>query len=122
MREAEEEIGVDRTSVTMLGALSPLYIPVSNYMVHPYVGTLKNAPSFKLHPLEVKGVLEVELNELLSEKNKGAVEKYLRVKDTTTKVPCYNIGGEIIWGATAMIISELEAILRRADIILNKKQ
>lgn len=114
LREAEEEIGVERNTVTLLGALTPLYIPVSNYMVHPFVGAVKNIPGFRLHPLEVKAILEVNIRELVLEKNKGAVDKYLRVKNTTMKVPCYNIRGEIIWGATAMIVSEFEAIIKRA--------
>jgi len=113
LREAEEEIGVKRSTVSIVGALSPLYIPVSNYMVHPYVGACKNTPQFIIHPLEVKALIEVGLEELSSDKNKTSVEKYVKIKGERIQVPCYNINGEIIWGATAMIISEFAEIIRR---------
>lgn len=113
LREAEEEIGVDRNAVSLLGALTPLYIPVSNYMVHPYVGMVNSVPEFKLHPLEVKGLLEVEINDLMAAKNKGDIERFIKIRKGNMQVPCYTINGEIIWGATAMIISEFTEILRR---------
>jgi hypothetical protein len=113
LRETEEEIGVNRNSVSILGALTPLYIPVSNYMVHPYIGAVSSMPQFNLNPLEVKGLIEVSINDLVSEGNKKSVEKYLKVKGSAMQVPCYDINGQIIWGATAMIISEFVEIIRR---------
>lgn len=113
LREAEEEIGVKRSSVTLLGKLTPLYIPVSNYMVHPFVGTVNVVPEFNIHPLEVKALLEVNIHELVSEKAPKTTEKYLKIKNTTAQVPCYDINGEIIWGATAMIVAEFAEIIKR---------
>ncbi|MEK6615378.1 MAG: CoA pyrophosphatase [Bacteroidota bacterium] len=116
LREAEEEIGVQRKTVSLVGALTPLYIPVSNYMVHPFVGMSKEIPEFKIHPLEVQELFECEIIELISEKNKGTILKHLKVINQEKAVPCYNINGKIIWGATAMIISELSEIINRNKI------
>ncbi len=113
LREAEEEIGVDRQSVSLLGALTPLYIPVSNYMVHPFVGAVANAPSFNIQPAEVKGLLEVRVNDLVSGIYTRTTERFIRIRNTKMEVPCYDISGEIIWGATAMIVSEFSEIMRR---------
>lgn len=115
LREAEEEIGIDRSRVSILGELSPLYIPVSNFMVHPFVAISSEAPLFRLHTKEVQEVIEVELDELTSEKNVGSVTRFIKIRNETTEVPCYNVNGKIIWGATAMIISELGEIIRRMN-------
>ncbi|MBI4930110.1 MAG: CoA pyrophosphatase [Bacteroidetes bacterium] len=113
LRETEEEIGVNRRSVSLLGALTPLYIPVSNYLVHPFVGICHIKPVFKIQPLEVEDLLECDAEEFLSPKNKSAILKHIKVKNKKMKVPCYHINGKIIWGATAMIIAELEEIIKR---------
>ena len=91
LREAEEEIGIDRKSVTLIGELSPLYIPVSNFMVQPFVGTMNNTPEFKTHPAEVHELLEIELNKFLSEKNKKNVRRFIKTEKITIEVPCYEI-------------------------------
>lgn len=113
LREAEEEIGIDRHSVSVLGGLSPLYIPVSNYMVHPFIGICPPITQFTIDPLEVSAIVEVSLGDLLSDQNKGSVEKYIKIKDSKMNVPCYTISGQVIWGATAMIIAEFSEIIRR---------
>src|ERR1051326_8062163 len=58
LRETEEEIGIKRNLISIVGALTPLYIPVSNYMVHPFVGKAEIKPTFIIHDREVKGILE----------------------------------------------------------------
>lgn len=112
LRETEEEIGVGRKSVLSIGALTPLYIPVSNYLVHPFVGACMAVPEFKIHPLEVQELFECEIMQLISEKNKETILKHLKATNRQKEVPCYNISGKIIWGATAMIISELSEIIK----------
>ena len=113
LREAEEEVGVDRNLVSLIGALTPLYIPVSNFMVHPFIGVMNSSPEFTLHPLEVSKVLEVDVNDFISDARKGSIDKFMKVLNAKMQVPCYNIEGETVWGATAMIISELEELLKR---------
>ena len=114
LRETEEEIGISRGLVSVIGALTPLYIPVSNYMVHPFVGISEDGHKFIAQDAEVKNIIEIELNDLFAEKNKNKAVKYIKVKNRDMEVPCYDVCGKMIWGATAMILSELEEIVKRA--------
>jgi len=106
LREAEEEIGVARHAVVPVGTLTDLFIPPSNFLVTPVVGYTHDRPDFKPDPEEVDQILEVPLNTLL---DKGTRQE----KDITIfpainiKVPCYYTEGHVIWGATAMMLSEL---------------
>lgn len=113
LRETEEEIGIERKSISLIGALTPLYIPVSNYIVHPFVGISKTMPVFKIHLPEVKELLEVDAEELFSDRCKSTSEVYIKIRNARMEVPCYAINRKIIWGATAMIISELSEIIKR---------
>ena len=113
LRETEEEIGVDRRAIKIIGELSSLYIPVSNYLVHPFVGICNHKPVFQKNILEVDDLLEVEINEFLLVRNKASSDIFLKLMKRTMNVPCYNIRGKIIWGATAMIISEFSEVIRR---------
>jgi len=113
LREAQEEVGIVSGEVDILGALTPLYIPVSNFNVYPYVGYARKRPTYDLSHHEVAYTLEVPLNTLLHADRKTVTEvispKFPEVK---RKVNAYVLDdGTIIWGATAMIISELEVIL-----------
>lgn len=112
IREAEEEIGVHSAHIRLLGALTPLYIPVSHFNVHPYVGFLKQHPGrFIPQPGEVKAILETPLEMLLNPTNRRVtnirVADYLQLQD----VPYFDVHGKIVWGATAMILSELLEII-----------
>ncbi len=113
LRETEEEIGIARNKISLLGKISPLYIPVSNYMVHPFLGVIKSVPEFKINSAEVKELVEVELQELFVEKNKTTTKTFIKIQNKEMEVPCFKVGGKIIWGATAMIIAELSEIIKR---------
>src|ERR1051325_11124233 len=106
LRETEEEIGITKETAHVLGQLPPLYIPVSNFMVTPFLSTVAEKPSCSIQDKEVKGIIEVRIAELFSEKNKSKTIKHIKVKNQNMEVPCYTINGKIIWGATAMILSE----------------
>lgn len=110
LREAHEEIGLAPQSVTLLGALTPLYIPPSNFCVHPFLGTIPTAPS--LHPTdrEVKEVLRVPLSLLLLEDTRTVEPWTLHGQEV--EVPFYAIDGHQVWGATAMMLAELLALIR----------
>lgn len=115
LRETEEEIGIDRNKVKVLGGLTSLYIPPSNFKVSPVVGYYTENPRFSIDRNEVDHLLEIPVEELLDEKHRTR-----RIIDTSygkIEVPCYFIQDEIIWGATAMMLSELLEILRG---IINK--
>jgi len=112
LREAEEEIGVNRNSVMVLGKLTDLFIPPSNFLVTPVVGYTTERPDFRPDPDEVDRILEYPMDELLNELN--IMEKEIAIfPEVTLKVPCFYIDGNVIWGATAMILSELLDVIRQ---------
>lgn len=111
IREAQEEVGVDPSKVTLLGELTDLYIPVSNFRVHPFVAYTNERPSFELQESEVHAIIEVPLSLLEDERTKQMTNIKISEKLTIKEVPYYNVEGHVVWGATAMMLSEfLEAI------------
>jgi len=109
LREAQEEIGIKAADVQILGQLTEIFIPPSNFFVLPVIGVLSYKPDFYPDPREVEAVLEVGLHELMDEGNMGKAE--LEVRGITINTPLYNIQGHKVWGATAMMISELLAVI-----------
>ena len=108
LREAYEEVGVRQESVTVLGWLSELFVSASNYLVQPVVGWTDFRPRFHLDPYEVAALIEAPLVDFLKAENRHEEEWRLRNRDIM--VPFYQIEGQIIWGATAMMLSELLAL------------
>lgn len=112
LREANEEVGIMSAVVDIIGALTPLYIPVSNFQVYPFVGFATQRPEFNLSQSEVAGILEPSIDLLLHPESKTVVNVTSpALPDVNMKVRAYRLEENIVWGATAMIISELEAIL-----------
>ena len=110
LRETEEEIGLAATHIQVIGALSPIYIDVSNYCVHPFVGFLEYAPSsFTIQEDEVQKVLPLSIAELASPTNKRKETRILR--GHPVEVPFFFVNQEVVWGATAMILAELLMIM-----------
>lgn len=105
LRESREEIGITEEDVSIVGNLSPLYVNHSNNLVTPVVGFIYKEQQFRLNPNEVDEVFTIPISELLSDKNKNTEEWKLR--DTNYVVPFWNIHKVPLWGATAMMISEL---------------
>lgn len=110
LRETAEEIGLPATDVVILGHLTPLYVSASNHLVQPVVGWIPRLPTLTLNPTEVAQVWCVPLSALLDPQN-ITVCTYASAHRTLT-APCYAIGGQCIWGATAMMTSELLEIIR----------
>jgi 8-oxo-dGTP pyrophosphatase MutT (NUDIX family) len=111
LREAGEEIGINRQEVEILGFLTPLFIPVSNMLVSPVIGYTPERPLFQPQPGEVDILIETDIEEFL--KPEVVQDKITIIRFTRAFVPCYNINGHHIWGATAMIISEFTELFRR---------
>ncbi len=109
LREAQEEVGIRVSDVKVLGLLTELFIPPSNFYVQPIVGVLPYRPDFYPDPREVEAVVEVDLTTLLDKTIVG--DSQLDVRDTTVDAPFYQIQGYRVWGATAMMISELLMVL-----------
>jgi 8-oxo-dGTP pyrophosphatase MutT (NUDIX family) len=111
LRETHEEIGIAPDDVTIIGALTPLYIPNSNFYVYPQVGWIDYLPEFSPDPTEVDEVIEVPLELLLSEKN---VKQFSReFNGTSLTAPYFDVQGREIWGATAMMLSEMLEVIRK---------
>ena len=105
LREGEEELAIKPAEVRVLGELTPLYIPPSNYCIYPVVAAAENRPDFRPSPHEVAEVIEVPLGHLLDSRNIKREKWPLRGLDVV--VPYYYFLGHKIWGATAMVLAEL---------------
>ncbi len=110
LREANEEIGITPSQVQIIGQLTEMYIPPSHYLVTPVVGYQATRPVFKADPKEVARIIEIRLSDLLDDKKVQLKKMKLRL-GITLKVPSFFIDDNIIWGATAMILSELKEII-----------
>ncbi len=113
LRETEEEVGIPPKIVDVLGALTPLYIPVSNFTVHPFVGSISERPALdNLSATEVAGILEVPVEVLFHPGTKKEVTvRPHAAPGLVLNVPAYVPAEDaIMWGATAMMLSELEAV------------
>lgn len=112
LRETYEEVGIDSGLITVAGALTPLYVVVSNYHVFPFLGFLEERHSYLISQDEVHEVLEVPISELFHPSAKVVAEVVSpAVPDVVRMVNAYRLNnGTIIWGATAMMIAELEII------------
>lgn len=112
LRETHEEIGVNINENCIIGRLSELYIPPSNFMVYPFVGFLEEKPLFIADSNEVSEIIQANIFDFIDENNvilNGEIKLFLEKK---LKIPYYNIDKHIIWGATAMIMSEFVQIIK----------
>lgn len=111
LRETQEELGIPLDGVEILGSLTPLYIPPSHNCVYPFVAYIPWRPPFRPDPLEVAELLEVPLATLLD----PTIRQEDRVERDRMEIviPYYAIGGYKIWGATAIILAEFLALLKR---------
>ncbi len=104
-RETKEETGIVVPDHAILGQLTPLYIPPSNFNVHPFVGFLPELPHYSPDPKEVGLIFTVTLKKLMQQD--CLQQKTITASDGLVyEIPCYVIGSHIIWGATSMILSE----------------
>lgn len=111
LRESEEEIGL-KEGIDLLGKLSPLYIPVSKFMVHPFIGIIDHSRvNYAINVNEVKTIIELPVNDLLLPDlvKETFVEPAPGIK---FKTPYFDVEGRIVWGATAMILNEFKHLLQ----------
>ncbi len=111
LREAEEEVGIGREKVTVLGGLTELYIPVSNFQVHPFLGYLEAPPQYRLQAEEVNQVLEVPLSHFQQPHIRRTTDIRIAPQITLKNVPYFDVEGRVLWGATAMMLNELMEII-----------
>ncbi len=109
-RECEEEIGVHRNQIEILGCLTPLYIPPSNFFVYAFLSYTENWPDFNHQQTEVQEILEVPLS-VIRDLPKPPLTMELP-RTNGYKVPYFDFQNHKIWGATSMILSELNELLK----------
>lgn len=105
LRETDEEIGVSANEIQVIGKLTPLLIPVSNYIVHPVVGALTSEPAFERNNKEVEEIFSVKL-ETLTRPGCIIYNGEIYENERYIKAPYFHYKQFKIWGATAMILSE----------------
>lgn len=113
LRETREELGIDTSEIEFLGELSQIYIPNSNYIVAPQVGFLPARPVFNPNPYEVAELFEVSVKDFFQPLKIRTFER--KVNGQALTAPYFDVNGKQIWGATAMMLSELiEAFKERS--------
>jgi len=112
LREAHEEIGVEPAAVRLLGNLDDVWIPVSNYRVRPFVGTLPERPRLVPYVDEVAAVVELPVRRLLQPD--AVNEEEIEVRGYRLRAAVYRYAGERIWGATARTLATFASVLREA--------
>lgn len=113
LREAYEEVGILKTQIRSVRALSSLYIPPSNFIVQPFMALYDKQLPFVLETSEVHSVIEVPVSVLLREDI--VTSQWVQLSQSAkVKVPGFAIGDEWVWGATAMMLSEIRTILNDA--------
>lgn len=109
-RESQEEVGITTSKIIVFKELTEAYIPPSNFLVTPFMGVVYKMPSFSPNE-EVDTIIEVLLSDLLNDDNitvKNMSTSYMENID----VPCFKLNDYIVWGATAMILSEIKTLLK----------
>lgn len=111
IRETWEEIGVPEHQIKIVKQMTEVYIPPSNFYVQPFIGITNETPKFIKQDDEVEDIVEVSLSHFLDENN---VSNKLVATSYTAKieVPAYELNGYVVWGATAMMLSEIKDILK----------
>jgi 8-oxo-dGTP pyrophosphatase MutT (NUDIX family) len=111
LREAQEEVGIVAEDVQLLGKLSEIYIPVSNFKVQPHVGFLPYQPSYQLQLEEVDDAFEVPFSHFLNPAIRKVATIPLGNNLSLPDTPYFDLNGKVLWGATAMMMSELIAAI-----------
>ncbi len=111
IRETSEEIGVVLPPTALVGQLRPVYLPPSDFTLTPFVGWLDKPPVLLADPNEVDEILSVSLRIFL-ESSSQTTASVVRDNGHTIEAPCYHAAGQTVWGATALVISELVARLK----------
>ncbi|WP_313790516.1 CoA pyrophosphatase [Flagellimonas ochracea] len=113
LRETHEEVGVPPSAVEVIKELSEVYIPPSNFMVRPFMGIYHEPRPFVIEESEVERLVEVYLHDFLDDSNH--IEEVLSTSYAKNiHVPAYKLNGYTVWGATAMMLSEIKELLQKA--------
>lgn len=110
LRETSEEVGIEIDHIKIGKKLTDTYIPPSNFLVSPYIGFTDKTPIFKTNH-EVEDIIEVKLTDLLNDtsvSSKNLTTSYMK----NIEVPCFILNNKTVWGATAMMLSEIKDLIK----------
>ncbi len=112
LRETYEEVGVPKFEIEVIRSLTEIYIPPSNFKVQPYVGLYKKRLPFTIQKTEVEALVEVSLSDFMDE-GKITTQRLSTSYATNIEVPAFYLNGHVVWGATAMMLSEIKELLKQ---------
>ena len=112
LRETQEEIGVLQEDIRVLKKLTQIYIPPSNFFVEPFIGICEKTPQFVLQQTEVEALIEVKISDLLDD-GIYCTRRLSTSYATDIEVPAYILNTHVVWGATAMMLSEVRELLKQ---------
>ncbi len=110
LRETHEEVGIDSAQITIIGELSPLFVPVTGFMIYPFVGMISKQFQITIDKNEVASAFSVSLNEMMDDSLEKQEKRDLR--GYKVEIPYFLLAGKKVWGATAMILSEFKQIIK----------
>jgi len=110
LRETQEEIGINKTSISIIGTITPLFVPVTGFMIYPFIGYSLNKLDPKPDPVEVATIFSVNISDLLNKENRTTEQRNIRGYDV--QVPYFKLNDYQVWGATSMILSEFRDLIK----------
>ncbi|MBL4652986.1 MAG: CoA pyrophosphatase [Flavobacteriales bacterium] len=113
LRETEEEVGISPKSIQIIGKLTEVYIPPSRFLVHPFVGVTSTQPIYKPNATEVAEIIECSLSQLLDDDVIKEKDIFVSTTQLKMKTKYFDINGHVVWGATAIMLSELKEIIKQ---------
>ena len=111
LRETYEEIGVPISAIEVIKKMTQVYIPPSNFFVQPYLGVTTKTPNFVKQDDEVEDIIEVALNDFIDD-NSIITETVSTSYKVNVDVPAFKLNNHVVWGATAMMLSEVKDLLK----------
>lgn len=114
LRETEEEVGVPRDRITLVKKMTRVYIPPSNFWVQPFIGFTEFTPTFIPEEAEVEAILEIKVNDFLAQEN-VVIQKITTSYAEDLDVPAFLLNDNVVWGATAMMLSEMKNMLLKTE-------
>ncbi len=109
LRETQEEIGIDKHQISILGKITPLFIPVTGFMVTPFISYISKKPKTILDEIEVAELLSVNIRDLL---NNDILIMDRDINGSSVSIPYFSLNNHQVWGATSMVLSELKDIIQ----------